>query len=135
MRSTLFPVVFALSIGCGGGHPSPDTSGGRSGKAGAMQPKWTMIEGVRDCVGTILSNYACTPPGKPAACSDEAWQELTALSGDDALTPCALEPDLLACTATADDHRCFPEDRPTVCTDEKWAKVKDVSLVSPCAAR
>lgn len=107
----------------------------QSGKAGAMQPRWTMIDGVRDCTGTVLSNYACIPPSQPAGCSDKAWKELSALSGADALTPCALEPDILECTVPIPDEptsRCFASERPAACTDEKWQRVKDVKLVYPC---
>jgi len=150
MRSKLF-LIISLCTGCGGSQAdattpnrgddtaSADAAGGAgSGETSApqaMQPKWTMIDGVRDCTGTILSSYVCTPEERPAACSEKAWAELTALSGSDALTPCALEPDLMDCTvAIPDDEtgRCFPSEHAATCTDEKWARVKDVKLVYPC---
>ena len=102
---------------------------------GAKQPKWTMIDGVKACTGTILTMFVCTPSKKPAQCSEKAWQELNALTGKEALTPCALEPDIMACTAPLPDDpnsRCVPEPRPASCTDEKWQRVKGDALVNAC---
>jgi hypothetical protein len=112
---------------------SPTASAER--KAGAKQPKWTRIEGVRSCTGTILSNFVCTPTKRPPQCSEKAWQELLALSGAEALTPCALEPELIACSVPLDGEatvRCLPPKHPTTCPDDKWARVKDDRLLSPC---
>lgn len=112
---------------------SPSSSAGPT--AGVPAPKWTGIGGVSDCVGQILSAYACTPPKKPAKCGEPAWKELTALTGKDALVPCALEPDLLKCTVPVNGEptsRCFAAKRPAGCDDAKWARVKDVKLVSAC---
>lgn len=114
--------------------PSAAASGATTA---ARQPRWTMIEGVRECTGTILGSYACTPAKRPAACKETAWKELTALSGDDALTACALEPDILACSVLVKGEtqaRCWPEKVPASCGAQKWARVKTVKLVSACAA-
>jgi hypothetical protein len=103
--------------------------------AGAPAPKWTQIEGVRECTGQILEMFVCTPSERPANCAEAGWTALNALSGDDALTPCALEPDLVACTVDAEvgtPMRCFPDARPAACSEAMWQRVKDVRIVSMC---
>lgn len=96
-----------------------------------------MIDGVRECTGSILNSYVCQPDKQPAKCSAKAWKELTALTGSDAITPCAWEPDIMACSVPHPDDqnaRCYPEKHPAACSTEKWERVKGNSLVYACNA-
>ncbi len=56
--------------------------------------------------------------------------------GEEAIMPCALEPDILDCTVHRRDFhasvRCYPAQRPAQCSDDKWARVKDTRMFYNC---
>lgn len=71
-------------------HNSSSTTAAPS-KIGVVQPKYLTVPNFKSCLGTKTVDTAqfwCLPADKPAQCPQSSWDQLTELSGHDALDPC-----------------------------------------------